>query len=516
MSEESKNCLGRVTGRDVTEIHFRSFKDEDIFLGEILIGLDEGSPRKFLLRVVNIMHGVEAREADWASRAAGSMMDMDTRDEDYNIYDEERRLYNVAVCVPLGYLVDGKFRKPKTIPGHFSRVRRANNEDYEFLKEYLGDLKVGVLRSGERVIASVPVGIHSGVLCHHLGIFATTGMGKSNLMKRFGGAVLESGKVGLLILDPHGEYIDGGRSELKGLEHHPLASQRLRTYVTRETDGNVSDVMISASEISIQDLGNVYSFSEPQQEFLSAVRGRHERNWLHYLRGTDTEVLIDEYAPRFHEGTIGVVKRRIEAITRSPLITFDDTISMTERVIEQLREGLVVLVDVSGAGEQEELLVSSVLVRTLFERNKNLYRNKKEFEKLPPSMIVLEEAQRVLGKSRGNIFSQIAREGRKFKTGLCAISQQPKLIDSQIISQFNSLFILGLADKMDREKLASSARQDVSKLDYEIQTLMVGEGLVVSPKTPFALPLMIDLYEEYIKTVKVNEPEEKEADAAFF
>ena len=69
---------------------------------------------------------------------------------------------------------------------------------------------------------------------------------------------------------------------------------------------------------------------------------------------------------------------------------------------------------------------------------------------------------------------------------------------------------------MDREKLASSARQDVSKLDYEIQTLMVGEGLVVSPKTPFALPLMIDLYEEYIKTVKADEPEEKEVDNSFF
>ena len=78
------------------------------------------------------------------------------------------------------------------------------------------------------------------------------------------------------------------------------------------------------------------------------------------------------------------------------------------------------------------------------------------------------------------------------------------------------MFILGLADRMDREKLASSARQDVSKLDYEIQTLMVGEGLVVSPKTPFALPLKVDLYEEYIKTVKVSDNEKREADATFF
>ncbi len=516
MTNDEVRMLGRVIGRDVTEIHFRSFKDEDIFLGEILIGQDGSTGRRFLLRVINIMHGVEARESDWASRAAGSMMDMDGRDEDFNIYDEDRRLYNVAVCAPLGYLEDGKFKKPKTIPAHFSKVRHAGPSDYEFLKNYLGDMKIGVLRSGERTISSVPVGIHTDVLCHHIGIFATTGMGKSNLMKRFGGAALESGKVGMLILDPHGEYIDGGSSELRGLEHHPLASQRLRCYVTREVGGNVSDVKISASEIGVQDLGNIYSLSDPQVEFLSAVRGRYGRGWLQYLNDTGIENLIEQYQPRFHEGTIGVVKRRIESIARSPYITFDDTVSMTDTVIQQLREGLVVLVDVSGAGEREELLVSSVLVRTLFERNKTIYKEKKDFERMPPTMIVLEEAQRVLGKSRGNIFAQIAREGRKFKTGLCAISQQPKLIDSQVISQFNSLFILGLADRMDREKLASSARQDVSKLDYEIQTLMVGEGLVVSPKTPFALPLKVDLYEEYIKTVKVGEEQNKEADATFF
>ena len=295
-----------------------------------------------------------------------------------------------------------------------------------------------------------------------------------------------------------------------------MASQRLRCYVTREVEGNVSDVRIAASEISVQDMANVYSFSDPQQELLSAVWGRHRRNWLRYLRETDDKILIEDF-PNFHEGTIYVIKRRVSQIMSSPLITLDDTISMTDTVIQQLREGLVVLVDVSGASEQEELLVSSVLVRTLFERNKDIYKNKKEFESIPPSLIVLEEAQRVLGKSRGNIFARIAREGRKFKTGLCAISQQPKLIDSQVISQFNSLFILGLADRMDREKLASSARQDVSKLDYEIQTLMVGEGLVVSPKTPFALPLKVDLYEEYIKTVKANIPEhKKEVDTSFF
>jgi hypothetical protein len=118
----------------------------------------------------------------------------------------------------------------------------------------------------------------------------------------------------------------------------------------------------------------------------------------------------------------------------------------------------------------------------------------------------MEEAQRVLGGiahgdkgKRRNIFTTIAREGRKFKVGLCAISQQPKLIDEEILSQFNTLFILGLADRKDRDMLTYSAKQDISGLGTEIQMLMPGEALITSPSAPFALPVNIDLYEDYMK-----------------
>ncbi|HVO77761.1 MAG TPA: hypothetical protein VMS79_02720, partial [Methanomassiliicoccales archaeon] len=79
------------------------------------------------------------------------------------------------------------------------------------------------------------------------------------------------------------------------------------------------------------------------------------------------------------------------------------------------------------------------------------------------------------------------------------VSQQPKLINEEVISQFNTLFILGLADKRDRDILRNSAKQDISMLDNEIQMLMPGEALIASPFTPFAVPVKIHLYEEYVK-----------------
>lgn len=509
--------IGRVTGKDVTEIVFRANRARDVFLGEMLVGECADSGRRFILRVVNIMHGNEAGESSWAPRTAGAFME----DAEYHVYDADRRLYNQVVCAPLGYLVDAgsgvEFRSPKTIPSHFSKVRRANGGDYAFLEKYLGDVKLGCLRSGESVIAHVPVGVDSRCLCQHMGVFATTGMGKSNLMKRLAGAAMESGAIGLLILDPHGEYIDGGKEGFKGLMHHPRAAAGLEIYVTREVKANASDIRISTSEITVQDVQNLWEFSDPQVELLNAAASRHKDRWLDYLVAAPAEQVHEDFSAQFHEGSIAVVQRRARYLTGSQFITRDPRISITARIVYALHSGKVVLVDLAGASETEELLISSVLARALFGANSEAFKDKEAFARLPTCMIALEEAQRVFDRSRGGIFPQIAREGRKFKTGLCAISQQPKLIDSQVISQFNTLVVLGLADRSDRERLASSARQDISKLDYEIQTLMTGEGLVTGPNTPFALPLKVDLYEDYLAGLAPAEDRKrKKADKGFF
>ena len=146
------------------------------------------------------------------------------------------------------------------------------------------------------------------------------------------------------------------------------------------------------------------------------------------------------------------------------------------------------------------MLVSAVLARTVFRRNKEKYKRPQEFQATPPVLIAVEEAQRVLQRREGevSVFAQIAREGRKFKTGLCAVTQQPKLIPEELLSQFNTFFILGLADERDREILAGSAKQDISALVREVQTLEPGEAIIASPNVPFAVPARVDLYEDLL------------------
>src|SRR5204863_5440105 len=157
-----------------------------------------------------------------------------------------------------------------------------------------------------------------------------------------------------------------------------------------------------------------------------------------------------------------------------------------------------------------EILIASVITRKLLDTYSTAYLDERErFEVLPATLVALEEAQRVLSKvkrSDENVFPRVAREGRKFKVGLCAVSQQPKLIDDELLSQFNTFFVLGLADEKDRNILRASAKQDVSDLGPEIQTLMPGEAIITSLEAPFAIPARVYLYEEYLKSVKGPAP----------
>ena len=173
---------GRIIGRKITEIYFRSFYEIDLHLGDILVALDEDKKYPFYLRVVEVSYGAEASDPNWAERTAGNMMFLDLKGESYQFSEKERRLYKVGKCVPLGYIKENAFRKPKTIPAHFSIVRHPNSEDFLFLKKYMGNVEIGKLRSGEEVL-DFTVGISGEIFPYHIGIFATTGMGKSNLMK---------------------------------------------------------------------------------------------------------------------------------------------------------------------------------------------------------------------------------------------------------------------------------------------------------------------------------------------
>jgi uncharacterized protein len=540
---------GRLFGRNVLEALFRAAPEEDLFLGELLVGVDEPTGRRYLFRVVDVSYGNEHREPGWAERVAGTLLADDARGEPgaHPVHEQAKRTYRLAECRCLGYLAPPSvpgghrtvFRKPKSLPTQFSRVVSPTPEDFAFLARRMGDVPIGRLRSGETVV-DFPVGIPGRSLASHVGIFATTGMGKSNLLRVLAAGVMAAnGRYGLLLIDPHGEH----RSELG---RHPWAGNALRTYSDRRLP-NTSTLRISLAELSVDDLRTAYEWSRPQEEALhelerhysaalprtgppsggpgraddpdsgptvgtttgSPRRGREGREGLAWLaefaQVEDLAGFRDvELSSRVALSTLQVVHRRARRIIDLPCISPDPAVSVGRRILDELLEGRVVLVDVSGLGGTEEVLVASYLTRRVLEEWQGVFLGDPERHKqLPTVAVALEEAQRVLAASKdreSNVFPRVAREGRKFGVGLLAVTQQPKLLDDELLSQFNTFFVLGLADEKDRNILRSSAKQDLSALGPEIQTLMPGECLLVNLEAPFAVPAQVYLYDEVARS----------------
>ncbi|MBI5000484.1 MAG: ATP-binding protein [Euryarchaeota archaeon] len=499
--------LGRVIGRSVRHLRFRAFYGMEFQLGEILVIEDEERGRRLLARVIDIEYGADAPGDDWWERTAGNMMQGDGKGG-FEMRERERRLFEVGACTPLGFVDGGTFRKPKVLVPHFSKVRRAEEADFAFLTEKMGDIEAGLLRSGDRKVP-IRVGISGEAFPHHIGVFATTGMGKSNLMKTLAASAMRCGRYGMLVLDPHGEYFAGAPG-CKGLSHVPEAAERMVVFSSRSLPGAHNTIKISAHEIKVEDLLNLQEYSDAQREALHALSAAFGNEWMIQAHTHESEELVEMLHKSFFLESINVIKRRIKRIMDSGKVTRDREVSMTRTVIDALKSAKVVLVDTGSMPEHEELLVSTVLARAVLENYQRVYERPEDFKFLPPALITMEEAQRVLGTSKGTIFSRIAREGRKFKVGLCAISQQPKLIDNQVISQFNTLFILGLADKRDRDILRDASKQDISDLENEIQTLMVGEALVTSPFVPFALPLAVYKFEDYLDEMSASQKGKKQ------
>jgi DNA helicase HerA-like ATPase len=156
-------------------------------------------------------------------------------------------------------------------------------------------------------------------------------------------------------------------------------------------------------------------------------------------------------------------------------------------------------------------LIGSIISGGIFHRFQK-YKSEGTLEEKPVVSVVIEEAPRVLGAevltARGdNIYSTIAREGRKFKVGLIAITQLVSLIPRTILANMNTKIILGNELAAERQAVMESAAQDLSTDDRTIASLDKGEAIVSSNFTRFAVPIHIPLFEKYIE--EGQEPKEK-------
>ena len=112
-----------------------------------------------------------------------------------------------------------------------------------------------------------------------------------------------------------------------------------------------------------------------------------------------------------------------------------------EKLVE---DGNILVVDVSQIPINQGDVVVMSIIRRVFENR--FGRGVGELASLPSIAIVSEEAPLYLSREKVrspyNIFARIAKEGRKFKLGLIAITQLATLIENQILANFNTIIAL--------------------------------------------------------------------------
>ncbi|PIN72169.1 hypothetical protein COV21_03025 [Candidatus Woesearchaeota archaeon CG10_big_fil_rev_8_21_14_0_10_45_5] len=106
-----------------------------------------------------------------------------------------------------------------------------------------------------------------------------------------------------------------------------------------------------------------------------------------------------------------------------------------------------------------------------------------------------------------NVFSGIAREGRKFGIGLLAITQLPSMIPKEILANINTKIILGIEMQPERQAIIDYASQDLSQDSRSIASLDIGEAIITSNFTKFAMPVKIPNFIEFARESSLNQPE---------
>lgn len=373
------------------------------------------------------------------------------------------------------------------------------------------------MRSGSKVLET-PVYIDAlDAITHHILIPATTGRGKSNLVKVMLWSLADMDRVGMLVLDPHDEYY--GRNEA-GLGKHPSGNV---VYYSPDAPVGGNTLAINLRALRPEHFEGIIPFTQAQEQAIAKYHNCYKERWI--IKIVEGEKLSDvksvtlSVLRRVFDVILGVYMDEDTGEIKSRGGVFRDVggESTIKDIAGHLEDGKIVVVDTSRLMGEAELLVGSVISGEIFRRYQK-YKSTGELRRKPVIGIVIEEAPRVLGKEvierqGNNIYSTIAREGRKFNIGLVAITQLVSLIPRTVLANMNTKIILGNEMAQERAEIIGSASQDLSDDNRAIASLDKGEAIVSSIFTKFAVPVKIPLFEEF--TESTDHEDEDEGDIEF-
>lgn len=433
------------------------------------------TPEKLIARVINVQTANRYYERmDSVHQIERSGVSIEDR---FPVKEWE---FMIATAKALGIYEEKLLRRVNRPPSPGMRVRIADGES---LKVFLGfdqnGIELGKLESQE---LTVKINL-TRMLQKHLAILSLSGGGKSYcasvLLEELMERKREEGRVGILLIDVHGEYVGFAEKPKEGKDY----SRQVEVV-------DASKMRFAASTLTAED----YS------EYLSRVSPIQKRELA--------RVLNDVYHEHKQGGglySVGDVIGRIEADsgikanTKQPLLAWLyelDQYNLFSKVGEPniydlIQPGKLAIIDMSRIlNMRKKQIILTYLGRKLFNERRN--------GRICPFVVFIEEAHNFAREGVSQeyavsraVIESIAREGRKFGVSLCLITQRPIQLSTTALSQCNTNIILRVTNPYDLQHIGQSSEGiDKSSLDT-ITSLRVGEALIVGEAVNYPIFLKV-------------------------
>lgn len=434
----------------------------------------------------------------------------------------ERNEVIVAKAKILGVVRGGEIL-PNRVPVRVcAEVRFAEEDLLTSIFRNSKGISIGNLIARQRIPVHLDL---NQLILRHFAILSVTGGGKSNavclvvneIVRNYGGSVI--------LIDPHGEYVgfifEDGNERKKNVISAGIRPERLEPWEFCSLVGIDRDAPVQRMHLERIFL-TVRSENLSGLDFMKRVLEIAE-DWItsqgeiEYVDATGNprraRITREDLNPLY----------RVKEYILTFLRRYEDL--MTQRdMLANLREGYLNVVNLSGFDEEQMRVVVAYLLRNILLGRINYARgrNRDYWERncpivRRPLLLIFEEAHIFAGKGDVALWmSRIAREGRKFGIGMGIVSQRPKKISDDILSQCNTKIVLRIVEPSDQRYIQQASEQISEDLLSDISSLGVGEAVIVGPavKIPVAVKIRkfggsyggrdIDVVSEWRKEEKIR------------
>ncbi|MEE1129947.1 MAG: ATP-binding protein [Methanobrevibacter sp.] len=400
--------------------------------------------------------------------------------------------------------VNDNLKLPRTpvLPG--TEIRLADKDTLKEIFQVKNPIKLGCLVNQSDVDVNVEA---NPILSRHLAILAMTGAGKSNTVSVLIDQMLGY-DVPVFVFDMHGEYVG---AEFPNGDVNVIRPKINPVYMSFH---EIKKLVNIPSNGYIQERHFRRAFKEAKEMVGNGTA--HTNNFLQIIY----DILDADSQVEGSDKQIVDVMNKIDDSMDKYSNIFDNNIG---NILTSIKIGHANVLDLSQSDESIANVLVSHIMRNALQRRKNAVHGKNTNTLDFPVFFVLEEAHILAPNKRDSDskrwIQRVAREGRKFGLGLCLVSQSPKTVDHDALSQMNNMIILRLVEPEDQRHVQSASESLSQDLINQLPSLNVGEAIVLGLMSRVPTLVKIDQFEgrihgddldivSYFADIKKKEQEE--------